>query len=136
MDPFGTTLGAVALIAPFFNACQKLRQVHRLTQTFGEDYLVEKRYIESQYLRLDQLSKRPVRELVGYKGINVLDSNDPTMKKLISLLAEMKKHSDECDKLIKRYHGTYTLDGLCASLLKIPRKLSSGFPFQNRLTDG
>lgn len=123
MDPLGTTLGAVALIAPFFNACKKLSHVHRLTQTFGEDYLVVQRRIETQNARLEQLAKRPLRDLVSSKGIDVQDPNDPTMKKLMSLLAEMKKYSDECEKLIKRYHGTYTLDRLRTLLLAIPRNL-------------
>ena len=114
MDPLGTALGTVALVAPFFNACKKLRKDYRMTQTFGEDYLVVSRLMESQYMRLEQLSRRPVKDLAGFTQIDVHNANDPTMKKLISVLAEMKKHSDECTNLIHRYHGTYTMERLRA----------------------
>ncbi len=106
MDPLGTSLGTVALFAPLFTACKSIRDNYRLTQTFGEDYLVVQRHIETQYARLEQLSKRPVRDLAGHERVNVQDENDPTTRKLISLLAEMKKHSDQCTELILRYHGT------------------------------
>ena len=136
MDPLGTALGTVALVAPFFNACKKLRKGYRLTQTFGEDYLVVSRLIDTQYARLEQLSKRPVRDLAGFARIDVHDENDPKMKKLISVLAEMKKHSDECTNLIHRYHGTYILERLRAysSIFQVIFFFRS--PFQGRLIVG
>ena len=109
MEPVSTTLGTVALFAPFFNACKSIRRDYRLTQTFGEDYLVVQRHIDTQYARLEQLSKRPVRDLAGHERINVQNEDDPTMKKMISLLAEMREHSDACTELISRYNGTYSL---------------------------
>lgn len=109
MEPVSTTLGAVVLFEPFFNACKSIRHDYRLTQTFGEDYLVVQRHIDTQYARLEQLSKRPVRDLPGYERINVRNEDDPTTKRIISLLAEMKEHSDQCTELILRYHRTYNL---------------------------
>ena len=127
MEPLGATLGTVALFAPFFNACKRLHHNYRLTQTFGEDYLVVQRHIETQYARLELSSKRRVRDIAGHEGINVQDENDPMVKKLTSLLAEMKKHSDACTELINIYHGTYILDRLCALLLNVPRHIFSLF---------
>ena len=115
MDPISTTLGSVALFAPFFHACKSIRHRYKLTETFGEDFYVQHRCIDTQYARLEQLSYRPVRDLTGHEHIEELDFKVQTLK---SLLAEMKMYSDGCDELIGRYHRMYTMD-LVSNLTQI-----------------
>jgi hypothetical protein len=40
VDPVGATLGAVGLLAPIYDACDRLYHGYTLTQAFGTDFIL------------------------------------------------------------------------------------------------
>ena len=100
VESLGLTLGALSLFAPIFNAGEDLHRGFQLTRSFGEDYKLIQRRLDCQYARLEQILERRVGKLPEEEqGIP-----DP---KVIELLAEMKKHYEDCQRLMQ-HHGKST----------------------------
>ena len=95
VEGLGLTLGALSVFAPIFNAGEDLHRGFKLTRSFGEDYKIIQRLLDGQYARLERTLERRVGDLPEQE------------QSLRPLLAEMKKHYEECQQLMQ-HHGKST----------------------------
>ena len=101
VEALGITLGALSVFAPIFNAGEDLHRGFQLTRSFGEDYKFIQRRLDCQYARLEQILERRVGDLPEEEQ----STPDP---RVIQLLAEMKKHYEDCQRLMQ-HHGKSTI---------------------------
>ena len=101
VEALGLTLGALSVFAPIFHAGEDLHRGFELTRSFGEDYKIIQRQLDLQYARLERTLKRQVGDLPEQEQ----SMRDP---KVVELLAEMKKHYEDCQRLMQR-HGKSTV---------------------------
>ena len=101
VEALGLTLGALSVFAPIFNAGEDLARGFELTRSFGEDYKVIQRQLDVQYARLERTLERRVGDLPEREQ----SMPDP---KVIQLLAEMKKHYEDRQRLMQ-HHGKCTV---------------------------
>lgn len=97
VEALGLTLGALSIFGPMITAGEDLHRGFRLNRSFGEDYKIIQRRIDLQYARLEQTLQRPVGELPEREQ----STREP---RVIQLLAEMKKHYEDCQRLMQ-HHG-------------------------------
>ena len=103
VEPVSTTLAAVALLAPLFEACERLYRGFELTQAFGDDFVSMQLRLDTLNVQRGQIAHRRLRYVKDHQKIDFEDKNDPVVKMAIRTLAEMKQIFEHCDKLMKRY---------------------------------
>lgn len=101
VDLVGVTLGAVALLFPIYDACDRLYHGYQLTRSFGDDFAIVQLELEMQYCRLDVTARRRVIDLE-----NPIDVNDPehaTTKTVIKALTTIRLQFELANKLMEKY---------------------------------
>lgn len=111
-EPVSTTLAAVALLQPFFQACERLHRGYQISQAFGHDFVVIQLALEAQHARLQQIAQRRLRMLKGHEQMDPEDQNDPTISVVIRHLAAVGRSFEECNALMERYQKKGNLDSV------------------------
>jgi hypothetical protein len=87
VEPVSVTLGAVALLFPIYDACDRLYHGYKLTRSYGDDFEIVQLKLQMQFCRLDVTAKRKVIDLEY--PIDVNNRHDETTKTVISTLANI-----------------------------------------------
>ena len=102
-EPISGTIGAVGLLFPIYESCDKRYTGYKLTKAFGADFGIVQFRLQCQYSRLNETSRRRVIDLQ-----NPIDENDPlhddTMQTINRALSVIRKELFIAHDLMKKYH--------------------------------
>lgn len=119
VDPAGTTIGAIGLLYPLFEACERLYRGYQISHAFGHDFMVIKLGLEALHARLQRIAKRRLRDLKDHQQMDVDDQNDPTLSVVLRYLATVKRDFEECSALMEHYQKKGNLISFISSVLPL-----------------
>lgn len=97
-DPAGVTLGAIALIAPLYDTCDRAYSGCKAMAAFGLDLQRLWRKLEGYWTILHLLMERNTSQLLNPPDPR--DENHPVTKSIRIQLEELATHFGRCEKLI------------------------------------
>ena len=98
VEPVGTTLAAVALFAPIFEACERLVKGWRDMHNFGQDLDYEQAELEMQFVLFKRVSLYYREDLKAELDLN--DSEHEGTRTVKRYLEVIKHHFEECDNIM------------------------------------
>src|ERR1700712_293437 len=101
VEPVGVTLGAVALLAPIYDTCDRLYHGYRLTRAFGQDFWIVQLELEAQWCRLDVTSRKRLIDLES--PIRADDADFEATQTIIKVLSLIKTQFELSNKLMAKY---------------------------------
>jgi hypothetical protein len=106
-EPISGTLGAVALLFPIYDACDRLYHGYKLTKSFGKDFDLVQFELECQYSRLDVTSRTRVLDLES--PIDPNNKDHGTTSTVIRALSNIRRQLELSNKLMEKYYikGTF-----------------------------
>lgn len=124
IEPVGVTLGAIALLFPIYDACDRLHHGYSLTRSFGPDFQVVQFELEMQWCRLDVTSRRRLTDLEN--PFQTDDAEHPQTRSVIKALSLIKKQFELSNKLIEKYlvkgRVPVMISLMCAKLLRVCKR--------------
>ena len=110
VDPLGATLGSISLLFPIYDACDRLFQGYKLTQSFGDDFRLAQVRFYQQYSRLHETSQRKVMYLNKFDNPNdMYNESHETTSMVIETLSAMRVRFEKGHKILEKYdqQGNY-----------------------------
>ena len=108
VDPLGATLGSIGILFPIYDACDRLFQGYKLTQSFGDDFRLAQIRFYQQYSRLHETAQRKVMDLDKFTSPNdVYNTSHENTSMVIETLSAMKVRFEKGHKILQKYdqHG-------------------------------
>ena len=104
VEPVGVTLGSIGILFPIYDACDKLFQGYKLTQSFGDDFRLAQVRFYQQYSRLHETSQRKVKDLDRFPDLsNIYIESLETPSVVIETLSVMKVRFEKGHKILQKY---------------------------------
>jgi hypothetical protein len=112
VDPVGITLGAVALLFPIYDACDRIYHGYQLTRSYSDDFALVQLELEFEYCCFNVTAQRRVIDLE--KPIDINDPENENTKTVIKALSNIKRQFALANVLMEKYakQGKYTIFSL------------------------
>ncbi|KAL8689206.1 MAG: hypothetical protein Q9218_005071 [Villophora microphyllina] len=105
VEPVGLTLGAIGLLFPIYQACERLHRGYKLTQAFGDDWQIIQLRLDMHYSRLESTTTTSVPSLKEFANPgDVYNKDHPTTSIILRTLSTIKKQFEAVHKLNEHYH--------------------------------
>ncbi|KAL8732571.1 MAG: hypothetical protein Q9181_003902 [Wetmoreana brouardii] len=105
VEPVGATLGAIGLLFPVYQACERLHRGYKLTKAFGHEWQIIQLQLDMHYSRLELTSTTNVANLKKLTNPgDIYNKDHPTTSIILRTLSTIQKQFETAHKLKEYYH--------------------------------